>query len=163
MSEVVGVKGEVLQGGGDEDGFAAGDGDGFHVGGGDGESSLEAHVDDKRVEGDVVTVGGTGEGKEAGGEIGALNKLHRLVVFGGVADLVGGVVAVVNDIGGQFGMQLAGVAVGVVAVVVVDAVGDIGGLLDLGDKTPFADGMYQSGRNKKAVTFPAGFDVQQFR
>ena len=44
----------------------------------------------------------------------------------------------------QFGVQFAGVAVGIAAVEIVDAVGDVRGLLDFGDERPCADRMHAS-------------------
>lgn len=49
----------------------------------------------------------------------------------------------------QFGVQLAGVAVGILAVEIVDAVGDVRGLLYLGDKRPGSDAVNASGRQEK--------------
>ena len=51
----------------------------------------------------------------------------------------------------QFGVQLAGVAVGILAVEIVDAVGDVRGLLYLGDKRPGSDAVNASGRQEKEV------------
>ena len=52
---------------------------------------------------------------------------------------------------GAWGMQLASLSVGTFAVIVVDAVGDIAGLLYLSDEASRADGMHASDRQEKNV------------
>ena len=51
------------------------------------------------------------------------------------------VYGVVDGVLGQFGVHLAGLAVQAQAAVVVDTVGDVGGLLDLCDEAAAADGV----------------------
>ena len=60
-------------------------------------------------------------------------------------------------------MQFPRIAVFVPAVVIVDAVGDVGGLLDFGNEATFPDGMDGTGRDEKAVSFFHFFSVQYFR
>lgn len=62
---------------------------------------------------------------------------------------------VVDGVLRQFGVQFAGVAVGILAVEIVYAVGDVRGLLYLGDKRPGPDAVDASGRQEKEV---AGVD-----
>ena len=50
-------------------------------------------------------------------------------------------------------MELAIVAILVLALEVVDAIGNIAGLLNLGNETACSDGMDSAGRNKEAITF----------
>ena len=90
------------------------------------------------------------------------------IEVGGVDDLDGTVVGVdvfsavvfldmeVEGLGGEFGVELAGLAVHARAVVVEDAVGDIGGLLDLGEEDASADGMDTTSREVEHI---AGLDL----
>ena len=85
-------------------------------------------------------------------EVGGIDDLDGTVV--GV-DVFGAVVflyVVVEGLGGQFGMELAGLAVHAGTVVVEDAVGDIGGLLDLGEEDTTTDGMDTTGRQVEHIT-----------
>ncbi len=76
-----------------------------------------------------------------GGEVGAVDGRHGAVL----QRLVGGTVLLVkgevDHIEGQAGMQLARLAPVIDPVPVVDPVGDIGGLLDLGQQHPRTDGV----------------------
>ena len=79
------------------------------------------------------------------------------IEVGGVDDLDGTVVGVdvfgavvflyveVEGLSGKFGVELAGLTVHAGAVVVEDAVGDIAGLLDLGEEDATTDGMDTAG------------------
>lgn len=90
------------------------------------------------------------------------------IEVGGVDDLDGTVVGVdvfgavvflymeVEGLGGEFGMELAGLAVHAGAVVVEDTVGDVTGLLDLGEEDATTDGMDTTGRE---VEYIAGLDL----
>ena len=85
-------------------------------------------------------------------EVGGIDDLDGTVV--GV-DVLGAVVflyVVVEGLGGEFGVQFAGFAVHAGAVVVEDAVGDIGGLLDLGEEDAATDGMDTTGREVEDIT-----------
>ena len=99
---------------------------------------------------------------------GAVDLHDTDIEVGGVDDLDGTVVGVdvfgavvflymeVEGLGGEFGMQLAGLAVHAGAVVVEDAVGDVTGLLDLGEEDATADGMDTTGREVEDI---AGLDL----
>ena len=67
---------------------------------------------------------------------------------------------VVDGILRQFGMQLAGFPVRPRAAVVVDAVGDVRGLLDLRHERPGADGMHTSRRQEEQVARNDGIVAQ---
>ena len=89
-------------------------------------------------------------------EVGGVDDLDGTVV--GV-DVFGAVVffyMVVEGLGGQFGVQFAGFAVHARAVVVVDAIGDITALLDLGEEDATTDGMDTTGREVEDI---AGLDL----
>ena len=89
-------------------------------------------------------------------EVGGIDDLDGTVV--GV-DVFGAVVflyMVVEGLGGQLGMELTGLAIHARAVVVVDAVGDIAGLLDLGEEDAATDGMDTTGREVEHI---AGLDL----
>ena len=58
---------------------------------------------------------------------------------------------VVECLGGQLGMEFAGLAIHAWAVVVVDAIGDIAGLLDLGEHDAATDGMYTACREVEDI------------
>ena len=87
------------------------------------------------------------------GEIGALHQVHPLVrtllVFGAVVRVHG----VVDALRCLLGVQFAQVSVLVAPIVVVDAVGDITCLLDLGQERARADGMDAAGRQEEHIVF----------
>ena len=62
----------------------------------------------------------------------------------------------VEGLGGEFGVELAGLAIHAGAVVVEDAVGDVAGLLDLSEEDATTDGMDTAGREVEDIT---GFDL----
>ena len=90
------------------------------------------------------------------------------IEVGGVDDLDGTVVGVdvfgavvflymeVEGLGGEFGVEFAGLAVHAGAVVVEDAVGDVAGLLDLGEEDATTDGMDTAGGEVEDI---AGLDL----
>ena len=89
-------------------------------------------------------------------EVGGIDDLDGTVV--GV-DVFGAVVflyVVVEGLGGEFGVELAGLAIHARTIVVVDAIGDIGGLLDLGEEDAATDGMDTTGREVEDI---AGLDL----
>ena len=84
-------------------------------------------------------------------EVGGVDDLDGTVVC---IDVFGAVVflyMVVEGLGGQFGVELAGLAVHAGAVVVEDAVGDVAGLLDLGEEDTTTDGMDTTGREVEHI------------
>ena len=60
---------------------------------------------------------------------------------------------VVDALGSLLGVELAIVAILVLALEVVDAIGNIAGLLNLDNETACSDGMDSAGRDKEAVVF----------
>ena len=89
-------------------------------------------------------------------EVGGVDDLDGTVVC---VDVFGAVVflyVVVEGLGGEFGVELAGLAIHAGAVVVVDAVGDVAGLLDLGEEDATTDGMDTTGREVEHI---AGLDL----
>ena len=60
---------------------------------------------------------------------------------------------VVNALGSFLGVELAIVAILVLTLEVVDAIGNIAGLLNLDNETACSDGVDSAGRDKEAVTF----------
>ena len=85
------------------------------------------------------------------GEVRAVDEFG--VGFGGV---VGGSVfrphLIVNGFLGLLDMQFARVAVCILSSEVIDAVGDVGGLLDLDEEVSSSDGMQPSGRQEEEVS-----------
>jgi len=89
-------------------------------------------------------------------EVGGVDDLDGTVV--GV-DVFGAVVflyMVVEGLGGQFGVEFAGLAVHAGAVVIEDAIGDVAGLLDLGEEDAATDGMDTTSREVEHI---AGLDL----
>ena len=85
-------------------------------------------------------------------EVGGVDDLDGTVV--GV-DVFGAVVLLdmeVEGLGGQFGVEFAGLAVHAGSVVVEDAVGDVAGLLDLGEEDATTDGMDTTGGQVEHIT-----------
>ena len=114
--------------------------------------TLEAHGNDEAVVFDEVAVHGAVDFHDADIEVGGIDDLDGTVV--GV-DVFGAVVFLymeVEGLGGEFGVQFAGLAIHAGAVVVVDAVGDVAGLLDLGEEDATADGMDTAGREVEHIT-----------
>ena len=114
--------------------------------------TFEAHGDDEAVVLDEVAVHGAVDLHDTDIEVGGIDDLDGTVV--GV-DVFGAVVflyVVVEGLGGQFGVQFAGFAVHAGAVVVVDAIGDVAGLLDLGEEDATTDGMNTTGREVEDIT-----------
>lgn len=157
----LGEQEEVFQASGDEDGVALVDLYGFVGVVDDMEWTVEAHVDDKGIQGDIVFFDFPVEFQIVCGEIFATDQLLRVVFMLMVVDGVLFLLAVVDDIRGEVGMEFPGIAVFVATVVVVNPVGDVRRLLDFSDETAFADGMDGTGRNKEAVAFFHLFRVQQ--
>ena len=93
-----------------------------------------ADEDEERAEGGDVLGKGTVDVEERGGEILAVHEEAFLVLFARVGGAVVGLHGVVDSRFGQFGVQLAGLAVEPEAAEVVNPVGDVGGLLHLGDR-----------------------------
>ena len=84
-------------------------------------------------------------------KVGARYKLGALVVGCRVVCAVVVLHAVVDDSLALLGVQLAGIAVGIYAVEVVYAVGDVRCLLNLGDECACSNGVYASGGKEEEV------------
>ena len=113
--------------------------------------ALEAHGDDEAIVLDEVAMHGAVDLHDADIEVGGVDDLDGTVV--GV-DVFGAVVFLymeVEGLGGEFGVELTGLAIHARAVVVEDAVGDIGGLLDLGEEDTATDGMDTTGREVEDI------------
>ena len=113
---------------------------------------MEAHGDDEAVVLDEVAVHGAVDFHDTDIEVGGIDDLDGTVV--GV-DVFGAVVFLymeVEGLGGEFGVEFAGLAVHAGAIVVEDAVGDVAGLLDLGEEDATTDGMDTTGREVEDIT-----------
>ena len=116
--------------------------------------SVEAHIDAEAVNATVVALEGLCQLQLVGGEEGAFHQAYNGIAAFGIYDLgVGGDVLEVDGFEGQFGVQLAEVAVAVAAQIVVDAVGDVARLLYLGDDHTGTDAMYAACWDVEAVAF----------
>ena len=67
----------------------------------------------------------------------------------------------IDDIGGQFGVEFPRISVFIPAVLIVYTVSDVGSLLYFGDKAAFANGVYRSGGDKKAIPLFYLFHIEQ--
>ncbi len=81
----------------------------------------------------------------------ALHNLGIRIAVGGAGRLQFVVQSEVNGILGQLGVQFAGVALGIAAVIVVDTVGNVARLLDFGQQVACAYGMYTSGGQEEYI------------
>ena len=118
--------------------------------------ALDAHRDDEAIVFAKVAVEGFGDFHDADIEIGGVDDLDGLI---GIVDILGAVVLfdmIVEGLRCQLGMQLARLTIHARTVVVVDAIGDIGGLLDFCQKDASTDGMDATGRE---IEYIAGLDL----
>ena len=147
----------VGDGGGDEGGVAGGEVDGV-AGGTDAKGAVagEAHGNDEGVVFAEVAVEGFGDFHDADIEIGGVDDLYGAVGGGDVFCAVVGLDMEVEGLGGEGCMEFAGTAVHAWAVVVVDAVGDVGGLLDFCEEDAAANGVDAAGGEVEDV---AGLDL----
>ena len=150
----------VGYGGGDEGGVALGEGD-FVLGLADADlaAAFEAHNDDEGIVAEEVAMDDLGAlhdldvevggGDDGGGAAGGV------AILGDGGLVVGAVLVVdleVDGLGGKVGMELTGAAIEARSVVVVDAIGDIAGLLNLGQTDAATDGMDTTGREVEDIT-----------
>ena len=112
----------------------------------------QVHNDDEGVVLDHVAVEGVCGLDDLDTEVRGVQQYVGDIDVIAVLGLVVGIDGIVNGPGSQFGMQLAGLAVKTGAVIVEDAVGDIGGLLNLGQADAATDGMDTAGRKVEDVT-----------
>lgn len=147
----------VGDGGGDEGGVAGGEVDGV-AGGTDAKGAVagETHGNDEGVVFAEVAVEGFGDFHDADIEIGGVDDLYGAVGWGDVFRAVVGLDVEVEGLGGEGCMEFAGTTVHAWAVVVVDAVGDVGGLLDLCEEDAAANGVDAAGGEVEDV---AGLDL----
>ena len=116
--------------------------------------AAEAHVDAEAVDACIVAAEGLGELQFVSREEGALDEAHYCVAALSVDNLrVGCDVLEVDGFESEFGVQLAEVSVAVAAQVVVDAIGDVAGLLDFGNDHSCADSMDSTCGDVEAVAF----------
>lgn len=115
--------------------------------------SAKSNEDDEGVEGGVVKCDGLVEVVDAGGEIRTRHELHALVLRGCVVSLVVGEHVVVDALGSKLGVQFAWTAEVVVAVEVINTIGDIASLLNLGEEATGADSMDAACGEEEAVAF----------
>ena len=107
----------------------------------EGAVALDAHGDDEAVVFAEVAVEGTRDLGHADIEIGGVDNLDGAIGGVGILCAVVGFDVEVEGLGCQGGMELAGLAVHAGAVVVEDAVGDVGGLLDFCEQDAATDGV----------------------
>ena len=100
----------------------------------DDSSSTESDENDECVERGEVDGGGLVEVVDGRCEVGTADELLPLVLAGGVVGLIIGQHVVVDAFGGELGVEFAWPSEVVVAVEVVNAVGDVAGLLDFGEE-----------------------------
>ena len=108
--------------------------------------ALDAHRDDEAIVFAKVAMEGFGDFHDADIEIGGVDDMDGLV---GIVDILGAVVLfdmIVEGLRCQLGMQLARLTIHARTIVVVDAIGDIGRLLDLCQEDASTDGMDATGR-----------------
>ena len=101
--------------------------------------AFDADHNDERVERRVVERQRSGQVAERRGEVGTRHQFRFAVLHLFVLGAVVGQHGVVDGALRQLGVQFAGIAVGVLAIEVVDTVGDVRSLLNLGDERARAD------------------------
>ena len=123
--------------------------------------AFEAHGDDEGVVLDEVAMEGGGDLADAYREVGGVHNEGGAVLASGIVGAIVVLDGIVEGLGGQCGMELAGTTVGIGAAVVVYAVGDVATLLDLGQQDATTDGMDAPGGDIEdiaALDFVAGKD-----
>ncbi len=143
-------------GGRQKNGFAGTKHEARAVSLGDDAGSAKSDENDEGVEGGVIEVDRLVEVVDRGGEIRTLYELHALVLRRCVVGLVVGEHVVVDALGSKLGVQFAWTAEVVVAVEVVDAIGDIAGLLDFCKEATGANGMDAACGQEEAVALVDG-------
>ena len=132
---------------GEEEGFAGPEGGAVH-----GPRAFGAHDREPAPATGGRAAERIGELEEVRREVLALQQLHRSVLPTVVMRPVVVRDGIVDRILGELGMELAGFAVQTRAVVVVYAVGDVGGFLDLDKAASAADGVDAAGRDEENVS-----------
>ena len=103
--------------------------------------ALQSYQDDEAVQAGSLHVDGRVDVVDAGGEVSAVHQPHWHVLARCVGRAVVRQDGVVDGLGGLLGVQLPIVAVLVAPLEVVDAIGDIARLLNLGQEAAGPDGM----------------------
>ena len=106
----------------------------------------DAHRNDETVVLQQVTMERSGQLHDTDFEIGGVYDMDGLVLGFFILCEIVILDMVVKGLGCQVGMELAGLAIQARAIIVIDAIGDIGGLLDLGQHDATTDGVDTSGR-----------------
>ena len=118
--------------------------------------AMKAHADDEAVVLEEVAVEGTGNLSDTNGEEGGVDDKVCLVQTITIGGAIVGFDMVVEGLGSQLGMEFTGLAIHARTVVVVDAIGDIAGLLYLRQEDASTDGMDTTGREVEDI---AGGDL----
>ena len=113
--------------------------------------AMKAHADDEAVVFEEVAVEGTGNLSDTNGEKRGVNDEVGLVQTIAIGGAIVGFDMVVEGLGSQFGMEFTGLAIHARTVIVVDAIGDIAGLLDLRQENACTDGMNTTGREVEDI------------
>ena len=114
---------------------------------------FQTDVDYERIHSAVVEMDRLVEVEQRRGEIVAVNQLYGAVGAGQIVGAVVGEYAIVDGVLRQFSMQFAGIAVLVQTAEVVDAVGNVAGLLDFGDGGTSADAVHSSCGKEEYIAF----------
>lgn len=108
--------------------------------------------DDETVQSRYVNGHRTAQIVEQRMEIRALHEHDAFVLLGNIFRAVVGQHCVVDALGSLLGMELPVVAVFVLTLEVIDAIGDIARLLDFTEEAPLADAVDASGGEEEAIT-----------
>ena len=84
-------------------------------------------------------------------EIGRIDNEHGAIIELGIIRTVVALYLIVEGLSSQLGMQLTGLAIQAQTIIVVDTIGDIGRLLDLGQQDATTDGMDTACREIKDI------------
>ena len=113
--------------------------------------AMKAHADDEAVVLEEVAVEGAGNLSDADGEERGVDDKVSLVQTIAIGGAIVGFDMVVEGLGSQLGMEFTGLTIHARTVVVVDAIGDIAGLLDLRQEDASTDCMNTTGREVEDI------------
>ena len=114
-------------------------------------TSAHADIHHERIQLGEVARHGNVDIQQVGREVFASGKLDCCIRMCLIMRTIIRIERIVDSILGQFGMQFAGIAVGILAVVVVDTISDIACLLDFSDEATRANRMDTAGREEEYV------------
>lgn len=114
-------------------------------------ASGDAHHDHKRVQFREILGARLVQVEERGGEVLAADQFGLGVLDAGIFSPVVRVDIVVDGLLGLLDVQFAGLSVKTQATIVIDPVGQVGCLLDLGDEGPGPDGVDAAGREEEHI------------